>query len=217
MDNSELQKIWQSYDQKMNDVLAVNKALAIDLTRQKLNRQIRRLNRPKWFAVIVGLPYTIIVMGVTIMATLAQAYLIAIGFGAIALITAALLGSYFYQLYLIDQVSNSEDVLSTQEQLSQLKLSSFRSLNLAVFQLPFWSVCWVSIDALRDSPLLYGGVNLVVFLLLAYLSFWIYQKLSDRSKPSKVRDFFRSGREWEPMVKAEALLEQIKEYDRPHE
>lgn len=217
MDNSELQKIWQSYDQKMNDVLAVNKALAIDLTRQKLNSQIRRLNRPKWFAVMVGLPYTIIVMGIAITATLAQAYLVATGFGAIALITAALLGSYFYQLYLIDQVSNSEDVLSTQEQLSKLKLSSFRSLNLAVFQLPFWSVCWISLDALRESPLLYGGVNLVVFLLLGYLSFWIYQKLSDRSKPSKVRDFFLSGREWEPMVKAEALLEQIKEYDRPQE
>ena len=217
MDSNDLQAIWKSYDDKMENILAVNKAVAIDLTRQKLHKQISRLNRPKWFGVIIGVPYTVLMASVAMIAVLAQAYLVALGFGAIALIMAVLLGNYFYKLYLIDQVSNSEDVLSTQEQLSKLRLSSFRSLNLAVFQLPFWSVCWVSIDALLESPLLYGGVNLMVFLLLAYLAFWLYQKLSDSSKQSKVRDFFLSGWEWEPIVKSAALLEQIKEYQRPSE
>ena len=215
MKDNELQQIWKTYDQKMDAVLAVNKVVAIDLTRQKLSRQIGRMTLPKRFALIIGVPYTLLLVAVTIIATMAQAYLVAFGFGVIALIMWGLLGNYFYQLYLIDQVKNSDDILHTQKQLAELELSSFRSLHLAVFQLPFWSVCWMSIDALRASPFLYGGINLLVFLALAYLAFWIYQNLSNGK--SKVRGFFLSGREWDPIVKAEVLLDQIKEYERAHE
>lgn len=214
MDSNNLQAIWKSYDDKMEKLLTVNKAIAVELTRQKMNKQISRLNRPKWLGINIGIPYTILIWTVAMTATLAQAYLVAIGFGAIGLIMTILLGHYFYQLHLIDQVSNSEDVLSTQKQLSKLRLSSIRSLNLSVIQLPFWSLCWVSIDAVVESPLLYGGVNLVVFLLLACLAWWLYQQLSDTSKPSRVGDYLLSGWEWEPIVKSAALLEQIEEYEQ---
>jgi glucan phosphoethanolaminetransferase (alkaline phosphatase superfamily) len=214
MDNIELQNIWKSYDQKIESMLTINKELAITLTRQKLNKQISRLNGPKWAAIVIGLPYTILLIAVTVIASLAKAYFVAIGFGAIAIIMALLLLNYFHQLYLISQVKNNEEVLSTQEQLLKLRISSFKSLNLAVFQLPFWSICWVSLKALEESPYIYGGVNLLVFALLTYLAYWLYQKMSYKNKNSKVRDFFLSGREWEPILKSAEILEQIKEYEK---
>lgn len=60
MDNMELQNIWKSYDRKLESVLAINKKTAINLSRQKLNKQMGGLCRPKWTAVIIGVPYTLL-------------------------------------------------------------------------------------------------------------------------------------------------------------
>lgn len=213
MENIELQNIWKSYDQKISSMLEINKDIAINLSKQRLDKQISRLYRPKWTAVLIGVPYTILLIVITIIASIANAYLVAIGFGAISLIMIILLGNYFYQLYLISEIRNSNEVLSTQEQLSKLIISSFNCLNFAVFQLPFWSICWISIEALKESPFVYGGINLLVFLILGYISYWLFQKLSYNQKESKVRDFFLSGNEWEPILKSTEILEQIKEYE----
>ncbi|MDF9798578.1 hypothetical protein OKW21_003841 [Catalinimonas alkaloidigena] len=98
--------------------------------------------------------------------------------------------------------------------MSKLKISSFKRLNLAVFQLPFWSVYWESVDAIKESPIIYGGINLLIFIMLAYVAYWLYQQLSYTNKESKVRDFFLSGSEWEPLLKSAEILEQIKEYEK---
>ncbi len=214
MENIELQNIWKSYDRKLESMLAINKDIAVNLSRQKLNKQIGRLYRPKWTAIIIGVPYTLLLIAATTIAFIAKAYFVAIGFGAISLIMMTLLVHYLYQLYLINRIRNDEEVLSTQNQLSKLRISSFKSLNLAVFQLPFWSICWVSINALKESPFLYGGINLLIFLILSYLAYWLYQKLSYKNKKSKIRDFFLSGSEWEPILKSAEILEQIKDYEK---
>lgn len=214
MDNIELQNIWNSYDQKMDRLLGINNELALDLTRQKLNKQISRLYRPKGTAILVGVPYTLLLIAVTMIASIAKAYFVAIGFGAIALIMMILLGNYFYHLYLISQIKNNEDILSTQQQLSELRISSINCINLSIMQLPFWSICWMSIEAFKESPIMYGGINFLVFSLLTYTAYWLYQKLSYKNESSKVRDFFMSGGEWEPIVKSTAILEQIKEYEK---
>ena len=214
MDNIELQNIWKSYDQKIQSMLTINKEIALNLSRQKLDKQIRKLNRPKWTVVLIGVPYTILLIGITVIATISNAYFVAIGFGAISLIMAIVLGNYFYQLHLISEIRNSDDVLFTQKQLSKLRISSFNCLNFAVFQLPFWSVCWISIEALKASPYIYGGINLIIFLILTFISFWLFKKLSYKQKESKIRDFFLSGSEWEPIAKSAEILEQIKEYEK---
>lgn len=213
MDNIELQDIWKSHDQKIQSLLTINKQVALDLSRQKLDKQIRRLNRPKWSAVVIGVPYTMLLISITIVATVSNAYMVAIGFGAISLIMAILLGNYFYQLHLISEIRNSDEVLHTQQQLSKLRISSFNSLIFAVFQLPFWSVCWISIDAIRESPFIYGGVNLIAFLILTFISYWLYKNLRHDHKESKVREFLLSGSEWEPIARSAEILEQIKEYE----
>lgn len=212
MEHLELQNIWKSYDQDFKSILAVNKDIAISLSRQKLNKQIGKLYRPKWTAVLIGIPYTIVLFVVTIVAAISEAYFVAFGFGAIALIMGFLLVNYFYQLYLISEIRNTDEVLTTQEQLSKLKISSFNCLNLAVFQLPFWTICWISIEALIESPFIYGGIHLLLFLSFAYVSYWLFQNMSYKHKESKIRDFFLSGSEWEPILKSSEILKQIKEY-----
>lgn len=214
MENTELQAIWQSYDSKIEDMLSLNKKIALDLARQKIHRNIGSLYRPKGMALVLGVPYTLLLFAVAATALMGQAYLVAAGFGAIALLMTGLLLVYGHQLYLIGQVRKSEAVLSIQRQLSRLRLAGFRSLSLAIFQLPFWSICWMSVDALQKSPWLYGGVHLAVFLALSGLAYWLHQKVSHPNKPSRIRDFFLTGNEWEPIRKSAEILEQIGEYGK---
>ena len=124
MENIELQNIWKSYDQKIQNMITVNKDMAIYLSKQKLDKQIGRLYRPKWTAIVIGIPYTILLIGITIIASISKAYFVAIGFGAIAFIMSFILGNYFYQLHLINEIQNSDEVLSNQENLSKLRISS---------------------------------------------------------------------------------------------
>jgi len=72
----------------------------------------------------------------------------------------------------------------------------------------------VSIDAFKESPFIYGGINILLFLVLSYVAYWLYQKLSYKNNDSTFRDFFLSGREWEPILKSADILEQIKEFEK---
>lgn len=212
MENIELRNIWKSYDQKLDSILAINKDIAVNLTKQKLNNQISKLYQPKWTAIIIGVPYTLLLIAITTITVSTKAYFMAVGFGAIALIMTLVLVHYLFQLYLISKIKRDEEVLTTQYHLSKLSVSSFRSLTLSVFQLPFWSLCWVSKTALLENPMVYGTLNLLIFLSLSYLAYWIFKQLSANNKKSKIRDFFFSGNEWEPIFKSAEILEQLKEY-----
>jgi len=213
MTNQELENIWRAQDDKLDQLLTLNKSIAIDLSRSKLDKQISRLYWPKWTGLIIGIPYTLLLIAITVIASLAKAYFVAIGFGTIAALMIILLISYAYQLNLISQIKNSEEVLTTQQQLAKLRISSYNCLCLSIFQLPFWSLCWVSLGALQESPFIYGGVNLLIFSLLSYISYWLYYKISYRNTESKLRDFFLSGAEWNPIVRSGELLDQIVAYE----
>jgi hypothetical protein len=214
MDNIALKQLWQSQNEKIDNLLSINKKIAVELAREKISKQLGKLYQPKLTAIFIGVPYTLLLVGITIIAFMAKAYFVTTGFGAISLIMMGLLGKYCYQLYLINKLRHNDEVISTQEQLSKLQLSSYQSVILAVFQLPFWALCWISLDALIESPLVYGGVNVLIFSLLTYLSYWLHKRLSPTHPDSKIRDFFFSGSEWEPIVKSAAILEQIKEYEQ---
>jgi hypothetical protein len=213
MDNINLESIWKTYDHKLENILTINKDIALQLSKQKLDQQIRKLNRPKWTVTVIAVPYTILLINITIFAAIYEAYFVALGFGIISLIMSIVLGNYFYQLYLISEIRNSDDILFSQKQLSKLRISSFNSLKFAVFQLPFWSICWISIEALKASPYIYGGINIIVFLVFTFISIWLFRELSYKNKESKIRNFFLSGSEWTPIEKSNEILEQIKEFE----
>lgn len=214
MQDKDLLTIWKSYDEKMDAVLSINKALVFELTKGKLNQTIGRMRRPKIAMLLIGIPYTLLLLMITGIAYAAGALFVMIGFGTIAFIMAVLLIFYSYHLHLINQISSNDEILLVQEKLSTLKITSFNCTRIAVLQLPFWSICWMSLTALKSAPLLYGGVNLLIFFGMAYLSYWLYSNLSLDTKNSNVSRFFLRGTEWEPILQSGKILEQLKEYQR---
>ena len=214
MEDKEMLKIWKSYDQKLEDVLTLNKEIAYEITKGKLHKTINSLRLPKSVFLALGLPYTFILCFITWISFKAGAFIMMFGFGVISLIMIATTIGYAYHLFLIARINHEETISEVQKRIAELKISSFNIARLAVIQLPFWSVCWVSINALKSSPFIYGGVNLVVFLGLAYVSYWLYQNLGIDNSRSKVSQIILSGKEWEAILKSSEILKQLKEYER---
>ena len=213
MQDKELLNMWETYDQKLDQVLMLNKEIVYEMTRSKLNKTIGRMQAPKQVMLFIGMPYTLLLYFITFIAYQAEAVFVMLGFGAIGLIMNIVVVSYCYHLFLIHQISRSEEVVEVQKRLAELKFSSFRTTRWAIIQLPFWTICWMSLNALETSPILYGGIHLVLFLGFSYLAYWLYGQLSLENKDSKVSRFFLSGREWTPIIQSSEILDQLKEYE----
>lgn len=212
MNENELLNIWKSYDQKLEQVLSLNKEILTNINKDKLNRTIGPLRGIKKIMLLIGIPYTLLLFFISFIGYKVGALFVMFGFGSIATIMTGIIISYIHHIYLIQQIMHSEEIMDVQHKLSKLKISSFNVARLAVIQFPFWSICWMSIKALIDSPIVYGGINLIIFLLLSYVSYWLYKRLDIQNEDSKVSKLFFSGSEWEPLQKASGILEQIKEY-----
>jgi hypothetical protein len=211
MKDIELVDIWKSYDQKLDEVLTLNKEIVFELTKEKVGKTIRTMRRTKKTMLFIGIPYTLFLYILTFIGYNAEGIFVLIGFGSISLIMTAIIIGYFYHIYLINSISRAQEVFDVQKKISELKISSFNIVRLSIIQIPFWSICWMSLDAFKKSPIIYGGVNLIVLLGLIYLSVWLYKSLNPRNTNSKVREFFLSGTEWEPIKKASEILEQLKD------
>jgi hypothetical protein len=184
-----------------------------DITKEKLNRTIGSMRRPKLTALLIGIPYTILIYFIAFIGYQAGGTFVFIGFGFIAILMNSIIVGYLYHLYLISKIEGTEEIISVQKQIAELRISSYHLTRIALFQLPFWSICWMSLTALKSSPFIYGGINLLVFLSLSYLAYWLFKNLDIQKKDSKIYKFFFSGREWDPIIKSSLLLEQMKEFE----
>ena len=212
MKDNELQNIWKSYDHKLEQVLQLNKQLTYDLTKDKLSKTINQLRRPKRIILFFGIPYTLTLFCITLIGLKAGSPFISLGFGAISIIMSIVIVLYFYHFNLINEINNNHCIVEVQERISLLKISSFNSTKLALIQIPFWTICWVSYDALLSSPFLYGGINLIVFLGFSVFTYWLYKNLDIHNLDSKINKFFFSDSDSTPIIKSASILEQLKEY-----
>jgi hypothetical protein len=211
MNDNELMNIWKSHDQKLEKILVLNKTLVYDVTKAKVGQILGGMRGVKKVFLIMAIPYTALLYLLTFLGFQANAFFVTFGFGSIGFIMSAMIIGYIYHLQLINSVDRVYDVVTVQKKIADLKISSFNMVRLSIVQIPFWSICWISLEALKTSPILYGGINLIVLIVLIYLTHWLYNNLDPKNPKSKVAKVFLSGAEWEPIEKASAILDQLKD------
>ncbi|MBT8232772.1 MAG: hypothetical protein HKO66_09930, partial [Saprospiraceae bacterium] len=100
MEDKDLQNMWKSQDQKLDNILTLNKALMRDMLNEKLRRNVTSLRLPKRLLLLIGIPYTILLCFITWVAYQAGGFFVMVGFGMISIIMIATIIGYCYQLYL---------------------------------------------------------------------------------------------------------------------
>jgi hypothetical protein len=136
-------------------------------------------------------------------------FLISIGFHI--LLTKLSIGVYLYQLVLIHLVDINEPILDAQEKIAKLKSSTIWITRLLFLQLPAWTVFYWTKDLFQNLNTFQIIIMVSVALGLGYLGIWLFKNIRFENRDKKWFRLLLSGKEWDPMMKASDLLQQIEE------
>jgi hypothetical protein len=211
MEENQLLALWESYDRKLSQNLVLNRQNAEEITKIKVKSLLSGMQPLKIFAIIIGILWVgfldIIVINVWSYAS--PMFLISIGFHI--LLTKLSIGVYLYQLVLIHLVDINEPILDAQEKIAKLKSSTIWITRLLFLQLPAWTVFYWTKDLFQNLNTFQIIIMVSVALGLGYLGIWLFKNIRFENRDKKWFRLLLSGKEWDPMMKASDLLQQIEE------
>ncbi len=211
MKDMEMAELWKSNDEKLDKLLAINNELMEEITKTKA-KSILNIAKPiKYLGIIVGIPWILLLDLLFILGWVSGGVFFTISVGAIALITKIVLGTYFYHLHLIRQVNYADTIVEMQQKITKIKTSTITVLRIAVFQLPFWTTWYLSMNMVEKPEILYWTVNLLVTSVFIYITIWLYRNTSSDSIDNQWIKWLFSDDEWRSVEKASLLLGQIDE------
>ena len=213
MEDIELQQIWKSYDQKLQEQLVFNRKNASDITKIKVKTELRSMRPIKIFTVLMGILWVLFldILVINLFSVGSTFFLISAGF--ISLANKIAVGIYFYQLILISTVNINAPVLNTQKKIAQLVNSTMWVTRILMLQLPFWTTFFLSSVWIGSGNLIFWIIQGVITLGFATTAVWLFTNIRLESKDKRWFKFLFGNYEWTPIMKAQEMLVQIKEYE----
>jgi len=212
MEDKELINLWKAYDKKLEENLSLNKKNAEDITKLKLHSHLISMKPMKIFTIIVGILWVVFVDILIFIA-----FKVGISFFLVSaiiqvLLTKLAIGVYIYQLILINRVDISDSIMATQEKIATLKSSTIWITRLLFLQFPVWNTFYWTQAAWENGGIVWYIIQIPLTAAFTYLAFWMFFNIKYENRDKKwFRMIFR-GKEWTPLMKSMAMLEQIKEY-----
>ncbi len=219
MENNDILQMWKHYDEKLNKSLTINQKMGAELADLKIRSVLSSMKPIKWFTLLIGVVW--VVFGSALVGNLFfHAFQFVSLFFLISaalqiLLTAIAIVVYVYQLVLIDQVDLSKPIVDTQHHLARLRTSTLWVTKVLFLQLPLWTTFFW-------SQRFFEGGNWVLLLssglvtaATTALAIWLFYNIDMRNSEKKWFRFIFSGKEWSPILKASAILDEIEEFRLP--
>jgi hypothetical protein len=216
MENNELLQMWKVYDEKLSKSLTINQKLSVELAGLKVRSVLSSMKPTKWFTLLLGIAW--VFAGTTIVGNLfLHAFQFVSPFFLISaslqlMLTAVAIVVYIYQLILIGEVDLSRPIIDTQQHLAKLQTSTLWAARILFLQLPLWTTFFW-------SHKFFEGGNWVVLLFSVMITFaatalavWLFYNIDVKNSEKKWFRMIFSGKEWNPIVKAMAILDEIEEF-----
>lgn len=221
MNEQELKLLWHSTNEKLESSLRVNKNNTDEITRLKAQNVLASMKPTKLFTLIVGIIWVIglgSILGNLIVNHLGDVSLFFLLSATIqVLLTAITIGIYVYQIDLINKIDFSEPVLTIQEKVSKLKISTLNVTRLLFLQLPVWTTFyWNERMFLAENWLLWV-LQAIVTISFVYVALWLFFNIKYENRNKKWFKLIFRGKEWQPVLQSMELLNQIERYQEPGE
>ncbi|MBS0031057.1 hypothetical protein ACTJJ0_29125 [Chitinophaga sp. 22321] len=214
MEDAAIIHLWKSYDKKLEESLSLNKKNAEDIMHMKVRSFLASMKPSKIFALLVGIGWVILADIILIGTFHIASPFFLVSAGIQVLLTKLAIGIYLYQLILIQRVDISEPILSTQEKLSRLKSSSLWCARILFLQLPVWTTFYLTPAMLASGNPWLLLLQLAVTTAFFCAAIWLFINIRYSNRHKKWFRAIFQGKEWDPVIKAMALLEQVEEYRR---
>lgn len=218
MQELELKMLWKSYNEKVEKSLTLNKQNADDISKMKVQSLLSSMKPIKIFTLIAG-----IVWSVPLAFILVNLFLF--GYDKVSpfflysasiqvLLTIIATAVYIYQLDLIYKIDFSTPVITMQESLSKLKISTLWAGRILFLQLPVWTTFYLTENTILQGTLFHLIIQGVVTFSFAFVGIWLFININYKNRNKKWFQRIFKGKEWTPLLKSMDLLEQVEEYKK---
>jgi len=216
MNELELKKLWQTTNEKLEESDILNRKNTEDITRIKVHNFLGSMKPIKIFTLLIGVIWVglgaIILSHIYLYAFSEVSKFFLISATIQILLTAIALWIYLYQLITIYQVEISDPILKTQKTLANLRLSTLWSARIMFLQLPVWTTFWWNETMLTDWNLLQWAMTAIFTVSFTYVAVWLFFNIKYENRSKKWFRLIFKGKEWTPLMKSMALLEQVEAY-----
>lgn len=214
MKEEDIFKKWQAYDQRLNESLAINQKLTLEITQLKVHSLLKATSSGKRITILLGIVWALLLLAVSGIGWAAQNPYLGVSMGLMALINFIAIGLYIYQLYLIHQVAVDQSVKLTQNQIARLKGSSLQIPRILFLQLPLWTTFYLTPSTFIDVGLLIWLVQLPITLAFLGLSVWLYNNIQYQNRNEKWFQLLFSGKEWDNILKSQDLIVELDDFQQ---
>jgi len=218
MNELELIKLWQTNNAKLDENFVISKKNREDITRVKVYSLLGSMKPIKIFTLLAGILW--VGIGATALFPIylnsypdANKFFLFSASIQVAL-TAMAVVAYLRQLITIYQVDVTDPIVSTQEKLSTLKMSTLWVTRILLLQLPVWTTFWWNETMLTDWGILQWGVTLLFTVAFTVVAVWLFFHIKYENRNQRWFQLIFSGKEWISLMKSMELLEQVEEYKK---
>lgn len=213
MDNIEMINLWKQYDEKLEKSLSLNRKIITELQMQKAKGALKPTKRIKKWAIFIGILY-VIFLGIIIYGAIK--YHASIFFTASIvihlLVSLTAIAFYIRQLYLINQIDNSENVIEMQQKLANLKSLSLTIVGISFLQMPVFTTWFITEKWIIEAPLNFALIQVPIVLAFTAAGIWLYKNINIKNIDKKWFKLLFSGPEWNGTIKSAMFLEEIESF-----
>lgn len=209
MNEAELKTIWQSYDKKIDRILAINKKQLQELQTKKVESKIQSFVRNHILVMILGVLW-IAFLGFLLFHTWDQVYF-SVSLGIILLFNLFAVQIYLRHIVILSQITGGDTIASTQQKLAKVYTSYTNSGRILLLQAPFFCTWWYTPELVSNGDAVFWTIQFIVVALFTAASIFLYRKLSPNNPSDKWRKVSNKYFGAEKLQKAMDFLKEIEE------
>lgn len=214
MEELALKELWQSYNNRLEESLLINKKNTESITKMQAVSLLYSIKPIKIFAILVGIGWVFVIDTFLWQLFEVASLFFLISAGIQVILTKLALFIYLYQLIVIYQIDISEPVVATQEKLASLRSSSLWVARILFLQLPVWTTFYLRKEMFDVTNQSYVIVNMAITLLFALVSLWLFFNIKYSNKDKKWFRMIFGGKEWDNVLKSIALYNDIQDFKK---
>jgi len=213
MAESDIKKLWAAGSEINPGLNKTLNKLIEDTAKIKAGNQLESMRPLKIFAIIIAVFW--VMGGIYLIGNhfiydpvkFPPAFTIS-GAVQVGLVLIALL-IYLRQHIMISQVDITEPVAAAQKRISELKSSTLLSARVLFLQLPLWTTFYWNNTMFETWELYQWVIQIVFTLLFTAAGLWLFFNLIYENRDKKWFRLIMRGSEWDPLMKAWEILEEI--------
>ncbi|MDN3204169.1 hypothetical protein [Algoriphagus sediminis] len=217
MKDQELINVWKSQEAQIDKLWAINKILFQERVQRKTSEAMLGWKSEKILGLVVGFIYLLFLgflfgIGLSSGSYLNNYFLISVGF--IFLINLKVYIDYIRHLVMSFRIDFSGPVVEIQAKLMEMKISLIKGMKIWVLQIPFYTTFHLSASWFpHDAAPAWVGVQVAITFLFILGTVWVTWTLREENLHSKSAKFLISATGGDPLDKALAVYQEVKEFE----